>query len=89
MMPIVCGISVMVFYITYFPKSLIPPIIIVRSSINNEPCEDLPLFKFSSRRHWLSLNSATTFAEYLPPIMYAASVVDAVEYSEIRLKLKR
>ena len=46
--------------VTYFSDSALPPMIIVWSPTDRDPWLYLPLFKLSSWRHWLSLNSATT-----------------------------
>ena len=63
-----------------------PPIIIVSAPTVIEPCRYRPCFKSSSLCHWSSLNCATRFGVEVPPIIYAASGLCAVEYSEIRLE---
>ena len=59
--------------------------IIVRVPTVIDPWSNRPLFKSSNCAHWSFRNSATRFGVYLPPIMYAASGLLAVEYLEIRL----
>ena len=53
--------------------------IIVSSWIEIDPWEERPLVKVPSWRQAPFLNSAMTSSVYRPPIIYAASDVDAVE----------
>ena len=64
-----------------------PPITIVWVPTVIDPWQYRPWIKSSNWRHSSFLNSATRFLVYRPPMIYAASWLCAVEYSDIWLKL--